>query len=180
MKYILITSSLVLLISCVWSTQAADLIDRRTVPQLDLERFLGHWYEIARYDHRFERDLESVETDYLLRPDGKIEVVNRGIDSRTGKLKIARGKAKTTDHPGQLRVSFFWFFYSDYNILEIDENYEWALIGGSSPKYLWILARKPHLDRQTLAYILRLAQQRGYSTSNLIWNQPARADSTER
>lgn len=180
MKYILITSSLVLLFSCVWSAHAADLIDRRTVPNLDLERFLGHWYEIARYDHRFERNLESVSTDYILRPDGKIEIINRGFDIHTGKEKVARGKAKSTHKAGQLRVSFFLFFYSDYNILEIDEEYEWALIGGSSPKYLWLLARRPQLDRQTLAYILRLAQQRGYSTSQLIWDQPARPNSLAR
>lgn len=172
MKYILITLTVVLLLSCVFGAPAASFLDRQTVPTLDLNRFLGHWYEIARYDHSFERDLESVETDYTLRSDGKIEVVNRGIDRRTGKEKIARGKAKTTDQPGRLRVSFFLFFYSDYNILELDEDFQWALIGSKSPKYLWILSRTPHLDTQTLNYILRLAQQRGYSTSKLIWNRP--------
>lgn len=172
MKYILITLTVVLLVSCVLSASAAPTLDRQTVPTLDLNRFLGHWYEIARYDHSFERNLESVETDYMLLPNGKIEVVNRGIDRRTGKEKVARGKAKLTDQPGRLRVSFFLFFYSDYNILELDENYEWALIGSKSPDYLWILSRTPHLDMQTLNYILRLAQQRGYSTSKLIWNRP--------
>ena len=172
MKYILITLTVVLLVSCVLSASAAPTLDRQTVPTLDLNRFLGHWYEIARYDHSFERNLESVETDYTLLPNGKIEVVNRGIDRRTGKEMVAHGKAKLTSQPGRLRVSFFLFFYSDYNILELDENYEWALIGSKSPNYLWILSRTPHLDMQTLNYILRLAQQRGYSTSKLIWNRP--------
>jgi len=180
MKYILLSSIMVVLASCIFSAPAHGL-DRRTVPTLDLNRFLGHWYEIARFDHRFERHLEAVETDYKRLPDGKIEVLNRGIDSRTGKVETARGKAHTTDEAGRLRVSFFWFFYSDYNILEIDADYEWALIGSRSPKYLWILARQPHLDQATLDYILRLAQQRGYPTGELIFvRQPAAGHATEQ
>ncbi len=180
MKSMLITLVILLLAGCVCCASATGTINRTPVPTLDLQRFLGHWYEIARYDHRFERHLEAVETDYKLLDNGKIEVLNRGIDSRTGKVQTARGKAHTTDHPGQLRVSFFLFFYSDYNILEVDEEYEWALIGSNSPKYLWILSRTPSLEPATLQYILRLARQRGYLTSQLIFvRQPALAHATE-
>ena len=98
--------------------------------------------------------------------NGKIKVVNRGI--RNGKPTEAIGKAKTTDIPGQLRVSFFWEFYSDYNILAMGKSGEWALIGSNSPKYLWILSRTPHLSSSTLEYIIRLAQARGYDTDKLI------------
>ncbi len=169
MKYVMIALVLLLLLGCVFCSPAAGQIDRSTVDTLDLKRFLGHWYEIARYDHRFERDLEQVETDYVLMPDGNIEVINRGIDSRTGEEKVAHGKARTTDQAGRLRVSFFWFFYSDYNILAVGPNYEWAIIGGRSPKYLWILARHRHLDDATMHRILQLIEQRGYSTAPLIY-----------
>lgn len=169
MKYIMITLILLLLVGCVFCSPAANQINRQTVDTLDLRRFLGHWYEIARYDHRFERNLEQVETDYTLRADGEIEVVNRGIDRRTGEERIARGRARTTKRVGQLRVSFFWFFFSDYNILAVGPDYEWAVIGSRSPKYLWILAREPHLPPATMYKILHLIEQRGYPTAPLIF-----------
>ena len=180
MKSMIITLAILLLAGCLCCSMGATQINRQTVPTLDLNRFLGHWYEIARYNHRFERNLDAVETDYTLLKNGKIEVLNRGIDRRTGKEEVARGKAHTTHDPGRLRVSFFLFFYSDYNILELDEDYEWALIGSRSPRYLWILSRTPSLDAETLAYILRLARQRGYNTEALIYpKQPAAHQATD-
>ena len=71
--------------------------------------------------------------------------------------------------PGQLRVSFFWIFYSDYNILALDDDYEWALVGSKSPKYLWILSRTRQLDSATKREIVEIAQRRGYNTRDLIW-----------
>lgn len=169
MKFIMITLIFLLLLGCIFCSPAANHINRQTVDTLDLKRFLGRWYEIARYDHRFERDLERVETLYTLLPNGEIEVVNRGIDSRTGAEKVAHGKARTTDQAGRLRVSFFWFFYSDYNILAVGPDYEWAIIGSRSPKYLWVLARHPQLDAATMRLILQQIEQRGYSTAPLIF-----------
>ena len=147
-------------------------VDLTTVKQLDLERYMGTWYEIARFNHPFERNLEGVTATYKLRPDGKITVINQGYkNSLNGKLKRARGKAKqpNPDEPGKLKVSFFLFFYADYNILELDSNYQWVLIGSSTDKYLWILSRTPQPDQQTLNTILEKAKQRGYDTSKLIW-----------
>ncbi len=176
MKMILITLILATLVGSVLCAPNNSCINRTTVSEIDLQRFMGHWYEIARYDHPFERHLEAVETDYRLLENGKIEVINRGIDGRTGKEKVARGKARTTDHVGRLRVSFFWFFYSDYNILALGPDYSWALIGSRSPKYLWILSRTPHLPASTLREILHLAEQRGYSTAPLLFiDQPDRS-----
>jgi lipocalin len=144
-----------------------DNIDRRTVEHLDLKSIMGTWYEIARFDHRFERGMEYVTATYTLLPDGTVEVKNRGL--RDNKEHISMGHAKTTRNPGQLRVSFFWKFYSDYNILAIAPNGEWMLIGSSSPKYLWILSRTPTLPQKQLDYIIALAAQRGYNTNKLIF-----------
>ena len=153
--------------------------DRKaTIPVEDfnLDRYLGRWYEIARFDHRFERGLDYVTAEYILNDNGTIKVVNRGYDHDRGRLHESVGKAKTTDRPGHLRVSFFWFFYSDYDILAIGDDYQWVLIGSSSPKYLWILSRTPTLPSEELSYILSLARQHGYDISKLIY--PAQTPQT--
>lgn len=147
----------------------AQRIDTSTVSDFDTERYMGRWYEIARYDHRFERNLERCEATYTLQPNGKITVRNSGVNSKTGLLKISDGKAKAGKRPGQLRVSFFLFFYSDYNIMAIGPDYDWVLVGSSSPKYLWILSRTPQLPDATIEHILTLARNRGYDTDKLIW-----------
>ena len=147
----------------------AQSINTTTVDNLDLKRYMGRWYELARYDHRFERNMERCEAFYTLEPDGKIAVRNSGIDAKTGMLRITDGKAKLGKKSGQLRVSFFLFFYSDYNILALGEDYDWALIGSKSPKYLWILSRTPSLPEESLEHILAIARERGYDTDNLIW-----------
>ena len=147
----------------------AQSINSSTIDNLDLKRYMGRWYELARYDHRFERNMERCEAFYTLEPDGMIAVRNSGIDAKTGMLRITDGKAKLGKQPGQLRVSFFLFFYSDYNILALGEDYDWALVGSKSPKYLWILSRTPSLPESTLEYILSEADARGYDTDGLIW-----------
>ena len=151
------------------SCNAQRNINRATVASLDVERYMGRWYELARYDHSFERDLEYCQAQYTLLDNGKIRVENSGVDSKNGKHKLSVGKAKLGDAPGQLRVSFFLFFYSDYNILALDDNYEWALIGSKSPKYLWILSRTRQLDSATKREICDIAERRGYDTRKLIW-----------
>jgi lipocalin len=137
------------------------------VKELDVERFLGHWYEIARFDHRFERNMEYTEAEYSMRDDGNIDVVNTGI--KNGKRKTAKGRAKMTDNPAMLRVSFFRPFYSDYRVMMLDSAYQYALIGSGDSNYLWILARQPQLRRDTKAKIVSEAERRGYDTGKLIW-----------
>lgn len=150
-----------------------NTLDTSTIKKLDLDRYLGTWYEIARFDHSFERGLVGVTATYSYRDDGKIKVVNAGYkNSLDGLYNEAEGKAKQPrpqNEPGKLKVSFFWFFYADYFILELDENYQWALIGSSSEKYLWILSRTPQLEQETLDHILKKAKERGYNTDKLIW-----------
>ncbi len=143
-----------------------------TVSNLDLNRYMGLWYEIARFNHSFERNLTGVTAEYRLQENGKIQVINSGHkDSLNGELKRAKGKAKQPNpaEPGKLKVSFFLFFYADYYILELDQEYRWVLIGSSSRKYLWILSRTPHLPQEVLDGILKLARKHGYDTSKLIF-----------
>ena len=148
-------------------------VDNSAVRQLDLKRFLGKWYEIARFDHVFERGLVGVTAEYKLRSDGRIDVLNSGrVGTLDGKLRTARGKAKVPDpaEPGRLKVSFFWWFYSEYNVLELDqENYSYALVGGRSDKYLWILSRMPLLPDATVDWLRERARVRGYDPSRLMF-----------
>ena len=144
--------------------------DNSPIPSLDLGRFLGVWYEIARFDHSFERDMDNVVAEYLLRDDGKVTVINSGW--KNGRYKVADGKARQPDpdtDPAHLEVSFFLSFYSDYNILMLDDNYQVALVGSGSPKYLWILSRTPAPGTDVLNAVLKEAADRGYDTSKLIW-----------
>lgn len=137
----------------------------------NLNRFSGDWYEIARFDHRFERGMEQTQARYVLRPDGKVDVLNSGV--KNGKPKQAKGIAKLTDTPGLLRVSFWGPFYSDYRVMLLDDDYRYALIGGGSDDYLWILSRTPQISPEIEAKIITEAQRRGYDTAKLIWvSQP--------
>ena len=144
--------------------------DNSPVSSFDLSRYLGVWFEIARFDHSFERGLDNVTAEYLLRDDGKIDVINSGW--KDGKYQVAEGKAKQPeplDDPAHLKVSFFLFFYSDYNVMMLDDNYQIALVGSKSPGYLWILSRTPAVSTDVLDAVLKEASDRGYDTSRLIW-----------
>ena len=142
-------------------------VDNSTVKSVDLNRYLGNWYEIARFDHSFERGIEYAMAHYTMRDDGKIDVLNTGI--KDGRAEDAKGIAKTTNQPGLLRVSFFGPFFSDYRIMMLDENYQYVLVGGSTNRFLWILSRTPQLDEATLSLILAEADRRGYDTTRLLW-----------
>ena len=145
---------------------ASTKIDNEPVA-IELSKYLGKWYEIARFDHSFERDMQNVTAEYKLLPNGNIQVINSGY--RDGVYRVADGKAKTTNTPGLLRVSFFMNFYSDYRVLMVDKDYEYALVGSGSSKYLWILSRTPQLEEATLQKIIDVAEQKGYDTDNLIY-----------
>ncbi|MFR9503795.1 MAG: lipocalin family protein [Rikenellaceae bacterium] len=163
LKTILSTFFISLFCSC-----AAQGINNSTVEEFNLSRFLGEWYEIARFDSRFERNLVSVTANYTLNADGTIKVINRGYNTRKERWGESEGKAHTTDDAGRLRVSFFPMVYSDYNILMVGEDYQWALVGSSSSDYLWILSRSPEMQSSTLDHIITVAESRGYDTSKLL------------
>ena len=156
-------------------TACSKDFDNSTVKEFDLSRYLGLWYEIARYDHSFERGMDNTMAQYILQDDGTVVVLNTGW--KNGKFKLAEGKAKYKDpegDPGHLRVSFFLFFYSDYNVMMVDENYQISLVGSKAEKYLWILSRTPVPDPDLLRMVLDEAKQRGYDTSQLIWVDQSR------
>ena len=142
------------------------------VDAFDLNRYLGTWYEIARLDHSFERGLSHVTAEYSLGSAGAVNVVNRGYSQEKKTWKEAHGRAFFTDSPriGKLKVSFFGPFYGGYNIIGLDrENYSYALVCGPSRSYLWILARTPSLDPQTLQNLVARAASLGFKTENLIY-----------
>lgn len=142
-------------------------VDNSTVKSLDLDRYLGRWYEIARYDHSFERNVEFATANYSLMKNGKIMVINSGM--KFGDMKVSTGKAKTTAVPGILRVSFFGPFYSDYRVLMLSDDYQYAIVGSKSPKFLWILSRTPQVPYETLELMLDNIEKRGYKPEKLIW-----------
>ena len=142
-------------------------VDNSVSGDLKLDKYLGDWYEIARFDHSFERGLSFCKANYTLRKNGKVQVLNTGI--KNGKPKEAKGKAKLTDNARILRVSFFGPFFGDYRIMLLDPDYQWVLVGGSNAKYLWILSRTPRLTDEVRATILAEATRRGYDVNKLIW-----------
>jgi len=142
------------------------------VGDFKLEKYLGTWYEIARLDHSFERGLNRVTADYSLRDDGGVRVVNRGYSARDGAWKVAEGKAYFVNQSdqGYLKVSFFGPFYGSYVVLALDrEGYQYSLVCGPDKSYLWILARRPKLDKAVLEALIAKATTAGFDTSKLMF-----------
>ncbi|HEY8354860.1 MAG TPA: lipocalin family protein [Methylophilaceae bacterium] len=137
----------------------------------EIQRYLGTWYEIARLDHGFERNLEQVSATYSLRKDGGIRVVNRGFDVKKQEWKEAVGKAYFVASPdtGRLKVSFFGPFYGGYNIIALDKTrYNYALVAGPDRSYLWLLSRTPELPAPVMQHLIATANSLGFDTSRLI------------
>lgn len=142
-------------------------VDNSVVSNVNLNKYLGKWYEVARFDHKFERDMSLCTALYTLQENGIIKVTNQGV--KDGRWRVSVGKAKPTNIPGLLRVSFFGPFYSDYRIMMLAPDYSYALVGGSSDKYLWILSRSPVLEKNIRDKIINEASRRGYKTDKFIW-----------
>ena len=142
------------------------------VKDFQLNRYLGTWYEIARLDHRFERGLSQVQAQYSLREDNGIRVINRGFDAKKGKWSEAEGKAYFVGDSdiGRLKVSFFGPFYGAYNIVHLDqEDYRYAMVTGPNARYLWILAREPHLEPAIVDRLVAEAEALGFPVDELIF-----------
>ncbi|MFA6401545.1 MAG: lipocalin family protein [Salinivirgaceae bacterium] len=159
-----------LLTGCATNSQKIP-VDVTTVKFLDLQKYMGVWYETARFDHRFERGLTGVTATYSLLPNGKIQVVNAGYkESLQGKFTSAKAMAKLPNpsEPGKLKVFFVPFFGADYFVLDLDTDYQWVLVGSSSPNYLWILSRNKTMEPETYEMLLNRLKSRGYDIEKLI------------
>jgi len=141
------------------------------VRNFEKEKYLGKWYEIARIDFKFEKNLEQTTAEYSLRKDGAIKVVNRGYNYKTKKWEQATGKAKfrINERVGALKVSFFGPFYSGYNVIALSGDYKYALVAGKNLDYLWFLSRHPYMPEEVKADFLAKARAVGYDVERLIW-----------
>ena len=142
-----------------------------TVSHVDLNRYMGVWYEIARYPNSFQRGCVGSRATYSFLEDGRVSVLNECYDgSFIGKLRSAKGKAWVVDKEtnAKLKVSFFWFFAGDYWIIDLGRDYEYAVIGNPKRKYLWILSRNKEIDEPVYEGILSRLRDNQYDTSKLI------------
>jgi len=156
------------------ATLSRGPVGNRAVPQpaktVDLDRYLGRWYEIARYEASFQRGCEAVTADYSRNANGTIRVLNScRLGSVDGKLKTAIGKAKIADSQthAKLRVSFFGPFYGDYWVLDHADDYSWSIVGEPSGRYLWLLAREARPDATTRTTLENRSNELGYDWSRV-------------
>ncbi|QES88324.1 lipocalin family protein [Rhizosphaericola mali] len=142
------------------------------IEHLDVKKYMGKWYEIARVENKFEKGLYNVTAEYQLQKNGTIRVQDSGYSQKKNKREQAIGKTKFTskESNGGLKVSFFGPFYSAYNIVQLDENYKYALIFGKNSKYLWILSREKNVPSNIKQKYLNYASDNGYDTTKLVWN----------
>ncbi|MCO4795248.1 MAG: lipocalin family protein [Bacteriovoracaceae bacterium] len=166
---------IVMFVSC--SSLSAKYKPLPTVDHVDVDRYLGNWYEIARFDQRFQKGCTATEANYSFRDDGTIRVLNRcRIGSPNGELKEAVGRAWIKDKKSnaKLKVQFFlrnfrfFLFAGNYWILDLDEEYQHVLIGEPKRKYLWILSRTKDMDPATYKRLVNKAKKLGFDTKKLL------------
>ena len=160
----------VLVMSAKVGNTAKDPLPVTSVSKVDLSRYMGVWYEIARLDHFFQRGCIGSTATYSLLPNGEIEVINRCVDDKDSSLREVKGHAWSVDHGAnaRLKVSFFWPFRTDYWIIDLGKEYEYAVVGDPKRQYLWILARKPMMDESVYKRILDLAARQGFAIDQLV------------
>jgi apolipoprotein D and lipocalin family protein len=142
--------------------------DLETVKYVELDRFLGKWYEIAAFPQKFEKDCSHTSAEYSLNKNGTLHVKNSCI--KDGKINIVEGKAFVSDTitNAKLSVQFFWPFRGEYWIIGLAHDYSYAVVGHPSRDYLWILGREPKMDAQTYRYVLALAAYKGFDVRKLV------------
>ena len=162
-----------------WGSIAqADEKPLPTVAKVDLARYLGTWYELARLPMRFEKDCVGVTATYSKREDGALEVVNRCYKKwLDGEMKESHGRVKVVDTAtnAKLKISFFGPFCGDYWILDLGESYEYAVVGEPGRDYLWILSRTPSLPEPKIQALLDRAKEQGFDVSK-IYRTPQRIE----
>lgn len=143
------------------------------VKPFDINKYKGKWYEIARLDFRFERNLKNTTAEYSFNSNGTIRVVNRGYNYKTHAWKESVGKAKFRGdkQEARLKVSFFGPFYAGYNVIGIDPDYKYALVAGKNLDYLWLLSREKTMPGNIKQEYLQKATRLGYNVNKLVWVQ---------
>lgn len=146
-------------------------MDIPAVADLDIEKYMGKWYEYARLPNHFEKNMRNVYAEYTMRRDGKTDVVNCGFDGK--KTRCISGIAKSANQAaaGELKVSFFRPFYGKYRIIKLAPDYSWAVVCGSDKKYLWILSRTKQISEETKREIFSFLEQHKFPVRNLIYPQ---------
>lgn len=153
------------------TTERLRLPPLQTVARVELSRYLGTWYELANFPQRFQRGCTATTATYTLRADGDLEVLNRcRKGSLDGQEKSARGRARVVDRVtnAKLKVSFFRPFWGDYWIIDLSDDYSYAVVGHPGRDYLWILARQPTMAEATYQGIVARLKAQGYETSRLV------------
>lgn len=160
----------IILTACLFITGCRSTSKLEVVSDFEIDRYLGVWYEAARYPHRFEKGLTSVTAEYTRNPDGTVKVVNRGFDAEKNDWSQANAvaKFKGSSEEGWLKVSFFKPFYASYKIIHLNETYTEAIVTGPSYGYLWILVRDPHLPESELEELIDKAREFGFESEKLI------------
>ena len=169
---IIIGAALSLAAVALLSSSCASIPKNATaVTNFDVNRYLGSWYEIARFDYRFEKNLDNVAAQYSLNDNGTIKVLNSGYNFKSNEWKSTTGiaKFKKDKSIAEIKVSFFRPFYSGYNVIAIDKDYKYALVAGRDLSYLWILSREEIIPENIKKEYLALAQKIGYETDKLVW-----------
>jgi apolipoprotein D and lipocalin family protein len=165
--------SFLLLLMAILSLSSCATIPKGTmaVQNFEKDKYLGKWYEVARLDFTFEKNLNNTTAEYSIKENGNIKVDNKGYDTIKKQWEQSIGKAKfvKTDTIGMFKVSFFGPFYGGYNVISIDSDYKYALVAGSSLKYLWFLSREKTMPKEIKEKYLKIAKEIGYNTSDLIW-----------
>lgn len=166
------TGSLMAIFTLISLAGCATIPDNtKAVSNFELNKYLGKWYEIARMDFRFEKNMDNTTAEYSLDKNGKVKVVNSGYDYVKNEYKSAEGKAKFRGQAdiAELEVSFFGPFYSAYNVIALDPEYKYALVAGKNTDYLWILSRTTSIPEEVKQEYLKLAEDAGYDVSKLVW-----------
>lgn len=170
-KKILLPASLGVFGLLIFNSCAVGIPKGATAVQnFEAEKYLGKWYEIARFDYRFERNMNNVTAEYSQNPDGSIKVDNRGFNYVKNEWKESIGEARFVNEPteARLKVSFFKPIWAGYNVIDLVD-YQHALVAGNNLKYLWILSRGTSIPDDIKQRFLKKAQSLGYKTENLIW-----------
>lgn len=142
----------------------------QTVPSVDLNKYAGKWYEIASYPQIFQKGCHCTTAEYTLSDKGYVIVENRcNKDSVNGKQSYIKGKAFVEEGSGnaKLKVQFFWPFRAKYWIIDLADDYSYAVVSHPNKKYLWILSRSPKMEEAVYLEILSRLKAKGFDLSKL-------------